>query len=56
MWVININCSAYPNLGNKQITVKLESNTNDVISIRVIHEMGKVIEMRSNLTAGQTVQ
>jgi hypothetical protein len=49
--------SAYPNPSVSHFTLKLaSSNTSDPISVRVMNQMGQILEIKSNLTAGQTIQ
>jgi hypothetical protein len=49
--------SAYPNPSLSQFTLKISSNnTREAISVRVINQMGQVVEVRNNLVAGQTIQ
>jgi len=56
-WMNGYSATAFPNPTISQFTLKLTSdNSIDPITVRVIHEMGKVIEMRSKLTPGQTIQ
>jgi hypothetical protein len=57
MRVEKFSATAFPNPTISQFNLKLTSdNSIDPITVRVIHEMGKVVEMRSKLTPGQTIQ
>jgi hypothetical protein len=48
---------AYPNPSTSSFTIKVSSNNiKEVISMTVTDVNGRVVEKRSNLTAGQTVQ
>jgi hypothetical protein len=48
---------ATPNPTTSRFNVKLESpNTKDPMTLKVIDLSGKVIEVRNNLVAGQTLQ
>jgi hypothetical protein len=49
-----LNATAYPSPTISQFNLKLTSdNTIDPITERVIHRMGELIEMRSDLATGQ---
>ena len=48
---------ASPNPSNGQFTVKVESdNVKDMLSLRVVDVLGRVIEVKNNIRAGQTLQ
>jgi hypothetical protein len=48
---------AFPNPSTKQFIIRLEStNAIDKISLRVIDMYGKTLEVRNNLSNGQTIQ
>ena len=49
--------SAFPNPSFSQFNLKLtSSNSTDAITVRVVDLMGRLIEVRQNLFAGETVQ
>jgi len=48
---------ASPNPGNSQFTIKIESgNTKELLTLRVVNLLGRVVEVRNNIFAGQTLQ
>lgn len=53
---LQFNLQAYPNPSPAFFTLKLESNSREMMTLRIVDNMGKVMEIRNNLTAGQTVQ
>jgi hypothetical protein len=49
--------TAFPNPAKSQFNLKLVSNnTTDAISVRVMNQIGQIMEVRNNLTSGQTIQ
>ncbi len=52
-----LTATAYPNPAFTHFSLKLSSNnTRDSITVKVIDAMGKVVELRSNVASGQTIQ
>ena len=48
---------ASPNPSSSQFTLKIESgNTKEILNLRVVDVFGKVIEVKNNIFAGQTLQ
>ncbi|HEU4902630.1 MAG TPA: T9SS type A sorting domain-containing protein, partial [Flavisolibacter sp.] len=55
--VSKLGLQAYPNPAISQFTIKVTgNNTRDAITMIVYNQMGQVVDVKRNLTSGQTIQ
>ena len=54
--VEKLEAKAYPNPSVDQFSIKLESNSKEPIRLEIFNEIGRLIEVKNNLIAGQTLQ
>ncbi|MDQ3843104.1 MAG: T9SS type A sorting domain-containing protein, partial [Bacteroidota bacterium] len=55
--ISKLKVAAYPNPSTRYFTLQINSNvTKDAITLRVVDLSGKLIELRNNLQAGQTLR
>ncbi|MBD0332592.1 MAG: T9SS type A sorting domain-containing protein [Chitinophagaceae bacterium] len=55
--VAKFQLKAFPNPSNSQFAIKIESNdTHTPISAKVFDNLGRIVEVKQKLSAGQTIQ
>ena len=54
--VEKLKAKAYPNPSSDQFAIKLESNSKEPPRLEIFIEIGRSIEVKNNLIAGQTIR